>query len=121
MRPVAILLLAVILVGCARKPVSFREQIQPILNSRCTKCHGTEARYGKIVLTSYDSLMSSRTKSGKEPLATAGSPGQSRMYILCATKQSHFRMLPDTSNVTPLPPAELELLGKWISQGMQNN
>jgi uncharacterized membrane protein len=120
-RPLAVVLLGLTLFGCARKPVSFHEQIQPILNSRCTKCHGTEARYGKIVLTSYDSLMYSRTISGKEPLAIAGSPAQSRMYILCATKQSHFRMPPDTSNVTPLPPSEMELLGKWISQGMKNN
>ncbi len=121
MRILSILFLASILIGCVRKPVSYRDQIQPILNTRCTKCHETETRRMKVILTSYENFMNSRTVSGKEPLVVPGSPKESRLYILCATSQAHFRMPPDTSNVTPLPTEELDLLRKWISQGSQNN
>jgi hypothetical protein len=119
-----ILLLACIVVGCGQKgpqPVSFREQIQPILNDRCVRCHGTEKPLGKIVLTSYENLMSSRTVPGKKPLVIPGKASESWLYILCATNQPHFRMPPDTSSVTPLPKKELEVLAKWIMQGAKKD
>lgn len=121
MRPLVLLVLTLLLLGCGHKTVSFREQIQPILNNRCIRCHGGEATRRQVVLTSYESVFSSRSFSGKDPLVIPGSPAASRLYILCATAQSHFRMPPDTSNITPLPPNELELLGKWIMQGAKNN
>jgi uncharacterized membrane protein len=121
-RPLGILFLAILLIGCGgKKPVSFKDQIQPILNNRCVKCHGTDVHRRNVVMTSYETFMNSRTASGKEPLVIPGNPAQSRLYILCATSQAHFRMPPDTSNITPLPPAELELLGKWIMQGAKDN
>jgi hypothetical protein len=121
MRSFVCLLLSFIVLSCGQKPVSYRDQIQPILNTRCVKCHGTEMTLGKISLTSFESLMSSRTISGKQPLVYPASPSESRLYILCATNQAHFRMPPDTSAITPLPGPELELLAKWITQGAKNN
>lgn len=121
MRILIVVLIAVLLVGCGHKTVSYREQIQPILNARCTKCHATETRRVKIVLTSYDDFMNSRTVSGKEPLVVPENPYQSRLYILCSTSQAHFRMPPDTSSITPLPTEELDLVRKWILQGAKNN
>jgi hypothetical protein len=118
-----IILIAVVLLvcGCGKKSVSFRDQILPILDARCTHCHGTEISRGKINVASYASFMSSHTVSGKEPLVVPGSPYQSRLYILCETNQPHFRMPPDTSAITPLPPAELELLRHWITEGAKDN
>jgi len=114
-------MLFILIAGCGKKPVSYREQIQPILNSRCTQCHGTEITRGKINVASYASFMSSRTVSGKEPLVVPGSPYQSRLYILCETNQPHFRMPPDTSSITPLPAAELDQLRHWITEGAKDN
>ncbi len=65
--------------------------------------------------------MSSHTVSGKEPLVVPGNPYQSRLYILCETNQPHFRMPPDTSSVTPLPAAELDMLRHWITEGAKDN
>jgi hypothetical protein len=121
LRYTMILILAVIVVGCGRKPVSYKEQIQPIFNARCIQCHGTDVSRGKIILASYTGFMNSHTVSGKEPLVIPGSPYQSRLYILCETHQSHFRMPPDTSNLTPLPAPELELLRHWITDGAKDN
>ena len=121
MRTLSIMLLVLFAAGCGQKTVSFREQIQPILNARCTQCHGQDRSVGKIVLTSYEGFMNSRTISGKEALVVAGEPYKSRLYILCETNQPHFRMPPDTSSVTPLPPGELDLLRHWITQGAKDN
>lgn len=121
MKYIAILIAVVLLCGCGKKPVSFREQIQPILSARCTQCHGSEIARGKINLSTYASFMSSHTVSGKEPLVVPGNPYQSRLYILCETNQPHFRMPPDTSSVTPLPAAELDMLRHWITEGAKDN
>ena len=122
MRFVTILTIVVLVAGCGKKPVSFKEQILPVLNARCTQCHGTEIARGKIVMSSYASFMGSHTISGKEPLVIPGSPYQSRVYILCETNQPHFRMPPEASATTaPLPPAELELLRHWIAEGAKDN
>jgi hypothetical protein len=120
-RYVTTIILVVLIVGCGKKSVSFKEQIQPILTARCTQCHGTDIARGKIVMATYASFMNSRTVSGKEPLVVPGNPYQSRLYILCETNQPHFRMPPDTSSVTPLPAAELDLLRHWITEGAKDN
>ena len=122
MRPLGVLFISLIIVGCGgQKPVSYRDQIQPILNNRCIRCHGSEVHRRHVVVTSYEDFMNSRTTSGNEPLVIPGNPAQSRLYILCSTSQAHFRMPPDTSGITPLPANELELLGKWIMQGAKDN
>jgi len=121
---IAVLLLACLLAGCGQqgpKPVSYRDQIQPILNERCVRCHGAEIAHGKIVLTSYETLTESRTVSGKKRLVVPENASESWLYILSATNQPHFRMPPDSSSFTPVPKNELELLANWIAQGAKNN
>ncbi len=123
MRLIALVLLGCCVLGCSKNPkaVSFRENIQPILNERCVKCHSTEVAGGKINLTSYDALMESRTVRGKKPLVIPEKVGESWLYILSATTQPHFRMPPDTTALPPLPKEELGLIARWISQGAKNN
>lgn len=121
MRIFGILVLASLLLGCGQKPVSYREQIQPILNNRCVSCHGAERATGNIVLTSYENLMSSKATAGKKPIVIAGNLSESWLYLRSGTDQPHFRMPPDTSSINPLPKNEVELIGKWILQGAKNN
>ncbi len=123
MRLLTVLFLAIVVVGCGQhKSVSYKAQIQPIFDARCVRCHSTEKRLKKIDLSSFAALSASRASiSGKQPLVIPGSTAESRLFVLCATSQAHFRMPPDTSGVTPLPPQELELLKKWIEQGAKDN
>jgi len=126
MRLVGTLLLVLcsaLLLGCGKKeqPVSFREQVQPILQSRCVSCHGGENPAAHITLTSYETVMASRTVKGKKPLVVPENLPESWLYVLAGTDQPHFRMPPDTSRATALPRAEVETLGKWIMQGAKNN
>ena len=124
MRLSTVLLIALVLAGCGRKApdtVSFKGQIQPILNARCVSCHGPEKAEGKIVLVSYDAVMNSRILPGKKPLVIPSNQAQSWLYILCATDQPHYRMPPDTSSRSLVPREELLLIANWIKQGAQNN
>jgi hypothetical protein len=121
MRSLSILVIVAMLIGCGQKPVSYREQIQPILTARCVSCHGPELARDKIRMESYQELMNSKTRSGKQPLVTPGNLEQSRLYVLCSTTQPQFRMPPDTSHRTPLPKEELVLLSRWIMQGAKEN
>ena len=120
MRYRALLLLAFTTVlGCRKdQSVGFTEQVQPILDKHCIRCHSAVSPSGRIELTSYAKLMDTRAKvSGNQPLIVPGSPTESRLYVLCATTQAHFRMPPDTSGITPLSTDELKILMRWITQG----
>jgi hypothetical protein len=111
--------LILIIAGCS-KSVSYKQHIQPILNDHCVSCHNDETHSGKVVLASYESLMSART-AGKVPLVTPGDPKVSRLYVLCATDQPHYRMPPDSSSFKRVPTEDLELIWKWIWQGAKND
>ena len=124
MRVFVLFLVCAILGGCGQKtvkPVSYRDQIQPILTAQCVQCHNGEVARGKIMLASYEDLMGSRTYPGKKPLVVAREPAKSWLYIVCATTQPHYRMPPDTSTVVVLPKEQLQLLSKWIDEGALNN
>jgi uncharacterized membrane protein len=124
MRLFGAFLITLLFFGCGKKdqqPVSFRGQIQPILQTRCVKCHGEENAAGKVVLTSYEAVMNSRTVKGKRPLVVAENLTESWLYVLSGTNQPHFRMPPDTSHITPLPKDEVQILGRWIVQGAKDN
>lgn len=124
MRPLMIVLVCAVLCGCGKKTVksvSYREQIQPLLTTQCVQCHNGEVARGKIMLTSYEDVMGSRTYPGKKPLIVAREPAKSWLYIVCATNQPHYRMPPDTSTVVALPKEQLLLLSQWIAEGAMNN
>lgn len=121
MRIAGIAILALLLIGCGKKEVSYRTDIQPMLISRCVQCHGADKPSGKVMLTSYESLMSSTVSRWKKPVVIAGNPSDSWLYLRTGTTQPHFRMPPDTVAVVPLTEQEIEMIGKWIMQGAKNN
>lgn len=124
MKSTSVTLIVLLLFAACQKdqPVSYQKEIQPILDRHCVSCHSGQRPKGKIDLTSYTNLMTTRAKvSGKQPLIVPGSPTESRLYVLCATSQAHFRMPPDTSQVTPLPTEELKVMMRWITQGAKDN
>ncbi len=110
-----------ILPGCGSKQVSYKSDIQPILDTNCVDCHGGKKTKGKINLTSYDSCMGARSITDKGPIVQPGNLAGSRLYILCATEQIKYRMPPDTFHLKAIPPEQLATLGKWIMQGARNN
>lgn len=101
------------------EPVSFGEDIKPILDIRCTECHvpgaqGTEA--SGLDLSSYDSLMKG-TKHG--PMIVAGDPVTSNLMRLIDGKADKSLQMPHGKK--KLSSCDRDLIRKWIKQGAKNN
>lgn len=100
-------------------PVSFSEDIQPILQTRCTVCHqpgGDGLEKSGLDMTSYEGLMKG-TKHG--PMIVAGDPVTSNLMVLIDGKADKSLQMPHGKK--KLTTCDRDLIRKWIKQGAKNN
>lgn len=125
--PVGIALLAAGLSACERE-VSFANDVQPLLESRCIQCHSSQ---GEGVMASgfsvqdYDSIVRG-TKFGQ--VVVPGSAMSSALYLVVAEKTApEIRMPPHHDEALaegrgrPLSEDEIAVIETWINQGAKNN
>ncbi len=101
------------------EPVSFSEDIQPILQTRCTVCHqpgGDGLEKSGLDMTSYEGLMKG-TKHG--PMITPGDPVTSNLVVLLDGKADKSLQMPHGKK--KLSTCDRDLIRKWIKQGAKNN
>ena len=79
------------------RPVNFEDDIQPILQQRCSECHGLEAREGGLRLTGRDNLFVGNDSG--EPAIVAGDSAASEL-IRRVTADSDERMPPEGDPLT---------------------
>jgi mono/diheme cytochrome c family protein len=91
--------------------VSYRQQIQPILDRKCVGCHGGQAG---LFMDSYDNLMAGGP-GGR--VVIPGDPDRS-MLVRSIKGQSQSRMPPSG---TGLAPSEIDIFVTWIAEGCPNN
>jgi hypothetical protein len=92
--------------------VDFDRQVKPILNSKCTSCHGGVKREGKISFLNR-SMALKQGKSGDFAIVP-GKPNESAMFHRISTNDESDRMPPEGA---PLEPEEINILKEWIAQG----
>ena len=92
--------------------ISFNEDIRPIFNENCLVCHGGVRQSGEFSLL-FESDALEPNKSGK-PAIVPGHPDSSEMILRITNLDPEERMPLDHE---PLPPAEVEVLEKWIEEG----
>lgn len=97
--------------GADKKAVSFRADIAPILIAKCQTCHCEKSAKGNYRLDTYEALMAG---TGKDRNVTPGKPATSKFHQLLITKDADDRM---PQKADPLPPAQVELVKRWIEQG----
>ena len=93
--------------------VSYQNDIQPIFNSGCVGCHGSQ---GQLSLTTYANTMKGGV-SGKVVI-----PGNGEGSLIVKKLRGIApgqRMPPEPIN--PLSGAKIDLLVRWISTGAENN
>ena len=103
----------------AAEEVSFKLDVQPILESRCTQCHapgGTGYQQSGLDLTSYEGLMKG-TKYG--PIVVPGEPFTSNLNVLLEGRASSELRMPHDQR--PLLQAQQKILASWVRQGAKNN
>jgi hypothetical protein len=93
-------------------PVSFINDVAPILKENCFACHDAKKRKGKLDMTTYEGLRKGGTKD--DPI----SPGKPEESLLCdlVTATDKSRMPPREAG-DPLPKEKIELIARWIKEG----
>jgi len=96
------------------EPISFSQQIRPILSAKCFACHGPDekTREAELRLDSADAV---KSYDGATPIV-AGEPEASELFRRVSSDDEDERMPPADSNKS-LSKAEIELLRRWIEQG----
>jgi hypothetical protein len=93
-------------------PVSFINDVAPILRESCFGCHGAKNPKGKLDMTRYASLRKGGTKD--DPIAP-GKPDDS--YILDVLKATDRTRMPPKEAGDPLPAEKIAVIERWIEQG----
>ncbi len=96
----------------AEKPVSFREQIAPILLEQCQTCHGPTQQKGGYRIDTFEFL--SRSTDDGDPNLVPGKPEKSNLYNLLVARDADDRM---PQKADPLPRELTELMKRWIAEG----
>lgn len=101
-------------VPCDPDSVYFQNQILPILVSNCTEsgCHNTTDHQDGVILTSYQSLMSTVEN------VTDNNWDENKLMKVLLEDDPDDRM---PYNKAPLPQTQINLIAAWIQQGAKNN
>lgn len=95
-----------------KSPVSFINDVAPILKENCFACHDSKKRKGKLEMTSYEAIR--KGGSREDPIAP-GKPKESLLIdVLIATNAS--RMPPKEAGEA-LPKEKIDVITRWIEQG----
>ena len=108
----ALFLVAPAPAGAADKPVSFINDVAPVLKENCFACHDARKRSGKYDMTTFEKLTAGG--AGGEPIAP-GKPGDSEFYTL--TVSTEDRRMPPRDKGEAVPRAKAELIARWIKEG----
>ncbi len=114
--------------ACGQREVSFRADVQPILEVACLECHTTAGEgtaASGFAVNDYDAVMKG-TEFG--PVVVAGSSISSTLYRVIAGKTDpEIRMPPHHEEAwaegrgVPLADEEIATIAAWIDQGAKNN
>ncbi len=106
----AILILSISI--CAAAPVSFTNDIAPILVQKCLTCHGPEKNKGNYRLDTFEMFL--KPGSSKETPIASGKPAESKVFQLITTTDEDDRM-PQKNE--PLSTIEVGRIKQWIAEG----
>ncbi len=92
-------------------PVSFEKEIAPIIKDKCVRCHGTDRQSARLRMDTFSQM----AKGGANGLLVRGTnPRNSLLIARLATPNNKLRM---PKGGAALPPEQLELIARWVSQG----
>jgi len=109
-----------LIAGCATQHVSYENDVVPILESKCIKCHidpdGIGYRATGLKMDSYESLMQG-TAYGQ--VIIAGDSRRSMLNMLVEGRAGKDQRMPH--NDEALDPEQIETLRNWVNQGALDN
>lgn len=108
-------LIPLIWLACAlgvRAEVDFAHQVVPILKKHCVECHGGDESKGGFSMNTREMVL-------EADVLEVGKPDKSLFIELLVTDDEDERMPPVKKSKDPLPRAEVEVLAKWIEEGLK--
>ena len=110
---------ALLLAACGEKEISYKADIQPILQQYCVECHAEGGKgYEKsgLLLTNYEGVMKG-TRFGS--IIKPGDALSSTLIMLVEGRADPSIKMPHGKE--SLPKEKIELLKQWVKQGAKNN
>ncbi len=95
-----------------KKPVSFINDVAPILKENCFACHDTKKKSGKYDMTTYEKLLAGG--SNGEPLVP-GKPEASEFHSLIVSTEQ--RRMPPRDKGEAVPKEKAAIVAQWIKEG----
>ncbi len=95
--------------------LSFKKDIQPLINKKCMSCHYPENEFNssQLVLATYEDMM----KGGKHgPPVVPGNAKKSILYQKLTPNPPFGNQMPDMKD-DKLTTEQLKLIAEWINQG----
>ena len=89
--------------------------VAPILQARCTSCHGEGRTKGGLDLSTPDAITAHETDSEDDPLITWGEPESSLLIQRVMLPAEHRRAMPPSLDARPISHADVELLKWWVA------
>jgi hypothetical protein len=127
---------AALLPACAKREVSYRNDVQPILQDNCAPCHnpsGIGYAVSGFSVATYAAVMKG-TKHG--PMVIPGQSSQSNLVWLLEHRAHQQVNMPKICEETgqalgkceiagtyalELPESEVRLIARWVDQGAKDN
>jgi WD40 repeat protein len=93
-------------------PVSFINDVAPILKENCFACHDAKKRKGKFDMTTFANF---RKGGDHDDPVAAGKPDES--YILDVLKATDASRMPPKDSGEALPKEKIAVIEQWIKEG----
>ena len=112
----------VLLISCATQQVSYHDDVAPLIQDRCLKCHTAPEGIGYqaigLRLDSHDAIM---TGTIYGPIIVAGDSRRSILNMLVEGRAAQAQCKLRQSEKGPLNEQQRELLRDWVNQGALDN
>ncbi|MGL6075491.1 MAG: c-type cytochrome domain-containing protein [Fimbriiglobus sp.] len=99
-------------VAYGQKPVSFIQDVAPILKESCFACHDAKRKNGKYDMTTFEKLMAGGANG---EAIVAGKPLESDFHDLIVTQEE--RRMPPREKGEAVAVAKAKIVETWIAQG----
>jgi WD40 repeat protein len=93
-------------------PVSFINDVAPILKENCFACHDAKKKKGKLEMTTFENFK--KGGAGDEPIVPGNSKGSLIIERLTTTGKGR---MPPADVGDPLPKDKIAIIAKWIDEG----
>ncbi|MGD9854787.1 MAG: DUF1549 domain-containing protein, partial [Planctomycetaceae bacterium] len=97
-------------------PVSFYQQIRPLIQAHCQGCHQPAKSNGAYVMTDFDRLV--KGGESEQSAVVPGNPDESYLVQLITPADGAAEM---PKGKSPLAESDIALIRRWIEQGAAND